>query len=203
MQAFLHGVILALGLILPLGVQNLFVFNQGAMQPKFWRALPAVIAASVCDMFLILLSVQGVSLLLLQFGFLKIALVGIGTVFLGYMGWLTWNTRVVQDASQPAASLSLRQQVVFAVTVSLLNPHAILDTIGVIGTSSVSYEGTDKMIFAMACILVSWVWFLFLAALGRLLGRQEWFTQSLGNINKVSAVFMWGSAFYMVYNTIR
>jgi len=200
MQAFIHGVILALGLILPLGVQNLFVFNQGVTQPQFWRALPVVIAASVCDMFLILLSVQGVSLLLLQFSFLKIALVGTGTMFLGYMGWLTWNTRVMQD-SQPAANLSIRQQVVFAVTVSLLNPHAILDTIGVIGTSSVNYEGTDKLIFTMACILVSWVWFLFLAALGRLLGRQAWFTQGLTAINKVSAVFMWGSAFYMVYST--
>lgn len=199
MQAFLHGVILALGLILPLGVQNLFVFNQGATQPQFWRALPVVIAASVCDMFLILLSVQGVSLLLLQFGFLKIALVGMGTVFLSYMGWLTWNTGVMQD-SQPEENLSIKQQVVFAVTVSLLNPHAILDTIGVIGTSSVNYEGTDKLIFTMACILVSWVWFLFLAALGRLLGRQEWFTQRLAAINKISAIFMWGSAFYMVYS---
>lgn len=201
MQAFIHGVILALGLILPLGVQNLFVFNQGVSQPQFWRALPAVIAASVCDMFLILLSVQGVSLLLLQFSFLKIALVGTGTMFLGYMGWITWNTQGMQDNSQPAAILSIRQQVVFAVTVSLLNPHAILDTVGVIGTSSVNYGGTDKLIFTMACILVSWVWFLFLAALGRLLGRQAWFTQGLTVINKVSAVFMWGSAFYMVYST--
>lgn len=30
LQAVLHGILLALGLILPLGAQNVFVFNQGA-----------------------------------------------------------------------------------------------------------------------------------------------------------------------------
>ena len=40
MGALFHGVILALGLILPLGVQNVFVFNQGATHKKFRNALP-------------------------------------------------------------------------------------------------------------------------------------------------------------------
>ncbi|GGA41924.1 hypothetical protein GCM10007416_13560 [Kroppenstedtia guangzhouensis] len=29
--AFMHGFLLAFGLILPLGVQNVFIFNQGAV----------------------------------------------------------------------------------------------------------------------------------------------------------------------------
>ena len=41
-EAILHGIILAFGLIVPLGVQNVFVFNQGALQPTFMRALPVV-----------------------------------------------------------------------------------------------------------------------------------------------------------------
>lgn len=40
MEAIVHGIILAFGLILPLGVQNVFVFSQGATQPKLIRALP-------------------------------------------------------------------------------------------------------------------------------------------------------------------
>ncbi len=59
MSHYLHAFILALGLILPLGVQNLFVFNQGVTQPALWRALPAVITAAICDTLLILLAVQG------------------------------------------------------------------------------------------------------------------------------------------------
>lgn len=201
MQAFIHGILLALGLILPLGVQNLFVFNQGASQPYFWNVLPVVIAAAVCDTLLIVLSVQGVSLLLLTFGFFKLLLVSLGAVFLGYMGWLTWRNTAVQNSDKTTESLSVRQQVVFAVSVSLLNPHAILDTIGVIGTSSVNYAGNDKLLFTSACILVSWIWFFFLAVLGRHLGSQQWFAQGSVVINKVSALFMWGSAAYMIYTT--
>jgi len=49
MTGFIHGIILSMGLILPLGVQNLFVFNQGAMQKTFFRVVPVVITAGICD----------------------------------------------------------------------------------------------------------------------------------------------------------
>jgi L-lysine exporter family protein LysE/ArgO len=61
LTAFTHGFILALGLILPLGAQNVFVFQQGATQHRFFQALPAVITAAVCDTALIILAVLGVS----------------------------------------------------------------------------------------------------------------------------------------------
>ena len=67
MEAFLHGIILAFGLIIPVGVQNVFVFNQGATHKAFRNALPAVITASICDTILILLAVAGVSLIILNF----------------------------------------------------------------------------------------------------------------------------------------
>lgn len=41
--------------------------------------------------------------------------------------------------------MSARKQIGFAMSVSLLNPHAIMDTIGVIGTNAAIYEGVDKM----------------------------------------------------------
>lgn len=34
LQPLIHGLLLALGLILPLGAQNVVVFNQGANQKK-------------------------------------------------------------------------------------------------------------------------------------------------------------------------
>mgnify|MGYP001218790420 FL=1 len=53
MEPLLHGIILAFGLILPLGVQNIFVFNQGATHKKFTNALPVIITAGICDTILI------------------------------------------------------------------------------------------------------------------------------------------------------
>ncbi len=43
--------------------------------------------------------------------------------------------------------MPLKKQILFAASVSLLNPHAILDTIGVIGTNSIQYIGSEKMGF--------------------------------------------------------
>lgn len=74
MQAIIHGFILAFGLILPLGVQNVFVFSQGAIQPTKVRAFPAVITAAICDTLLILLAVLGLSLIVYQFEWLRVGL---------------------------------------------------------------------------------------------------------------------------------
>ena len=64
-EAVIHGFLLAIGLILPLGAQNVFVFNQGANQSKLIKAFPAVITAGICDSILISLAVIGVSLVLM------------------------------------------------------------------------------------------------------------------------------------------
>lgn len=44
LEAIIHAVLLALGLILPLGVQNVFVFNQGASQSRFRNALHCLLS---------------------------------------------------------------------------------------------------------------------------------------------------------------
>lgn len=201
MQAFVHGMVLAIGLILPLGVQNLFVFTQGVTQPTLLRALPVVVAASMCDTILILLAVQGVSLFIASFAWVKVLFLGIGVIFLSYMGWLTWNNTLVNNCDQEEKVFTIKQQILFAVTVSLFNPHAILDTIGVIGTSSINYSGNEKVLFTIACIFISWCWFLLLAVIGWRVGRKKGFTQIFGVINKLSAVLMWLSAMYMVYSS--
>lgn len=82
---------------------------------------------------------------------------------------------------------------------SLLNPHAILDTIGVIGTSSLAYTGYEKWMFTVACIIVSWIWFLSLAIVGRKIGQIDENGKFLNYLNKVSAVIIWIMALYMGY----
>ncbi|WP_425058669.1 Arginine exporter protein ArgO [Sporomusa carbonis] len=202
MEAFIHGVILSFGLILPLGVQNLFVFSQGAAQASLWRALPAVATAGVCDTLLILAAVLGVSLVILSFAWLKTALLAVGFIFLAYMGWVSWQSR--PDSSQTAgvSGMSSGKQIMFAASVSLLNPHAILDTVGVIGTSSLNYIGSGKIMFTAACVLVSWVWFFLLAVAGRLIGSLDGSDRWLWLMGRASAVFIWGAALYMGYGVV-
>ena len=199
LEAFFHGFILALGLILPLGVQNVFVFNQGVLQRRFAHALPVIITASLCDTLLILVSVLGVSIVILGSYWIKMILIGVGCIFLLYMGWTTWNSKPSNAREVSANKFSLKKQVLFAASVSLLNPHAIMDTVGVIGTSSLRYQGEDKVIFAFACILVSWIWFFGLSLIGRISGELDRSGNFLLILNKISALVMWGAAVYLLF----
>src|SRR5512136_678693 len=115
LSAFLHGYLLSFGLILPLGPQNVFVFSQGATQPKLRRALPVVLTASLADTALILVAVLGVSAVVLTIPWVKVVLGVIGVCFLLYIGWVTWRTAVPEDAaSQLAQQWPVRRQIVFA-----------------------------------------------------------------------------------------
>ncbi|WP_236005719.1 LysE/ArgO family amino acid transporter [Heliomicrobium gestii] len=245
MQAFLHGFLLALGLILPLGVQNVFIFNQGICHQRLWGALPAVITAALCDTLLISLAVGGVSLLLFEAEGFKALLILGGIAFLVYMAWQTWQSQPAGLASdsgdsgpgcesraQSAAAsdrddgaLSNRadasgatsavsdaapkdvtrwtpgRQILFAMSVSLLNPHAIMDTIGVIGTGSVAYtDHAEKMTYTLSCIVVSWIWFFLLMLAGRRVGRSSRGVALQRAINRLSALFMAFSALLLARN---
>lgn len=203
MEPLLHGALLALGLILPLGAQNLFVFNQGAVQPRFLLALPAVATASLCDTLLIAAAVTGVSAVVFQVPAVKTGFMIVGVLFLLYMGAVIWRCRPQADQSGEAACLSPVRQALFAASVSLLNPHAIADTIGVIGTSALGYPaGPERTLFALACAVVSWVWFLFLAVMGRLTGRLGDPARILAVVNKVSALLLWGTAVYLARDAL-
>ncbi|MTI80802.1 MAG: amino acid transporter [Firmicutes bacterium] len=199
-MAFLHGFILALGLILPLGPQNTLIFNQGAVQPKFLNALPVVIAAGICDTLLILLAVSGVSVVIFKFSAVTYLVLVVGIIFLIYMGILTWKSTSA-ETNHFNNVFTIKKQILFASSVSIFNPHAVMDIIGVIGISSLQYSGIDKIVFTSATILVSFAWFFFLVLLGRVI-------RNLGNktlvvFNRISAIIMWGSAFYLFLNFLK
>jgi L-lysine exporter family protein LysE/ArgO len=124
-----------------------------------------------------------------------------GILFLIYMGLLTWRSKPVNNTTDQNL-LSARKQITFAASVSLLNPHAIMDTIGVIGTSSLSYTGLEKFAFTIACILVSWLWFFSLSIAGRVVGTLDTTGQFILALNKVSAIIMWGTAIYLASSII-
>lgn len=203
MAAILHGFILALGLILPLGVQNLFVFNQGAVQPRFVKTLPVIITASLCDTLLISFAIFGVSVVVLEIAWVKMLLFLLGICFLIYMGYVTWKSKPSVQKQEATHSFTPKKQIVFAMSVSLLNPHAVLDTVGVIGTSSLKYTGSEKFAFALACIVVSWLWFTGLGIAGRVAGKLDQSGRLLSMINSISAIIMWGTAVYLGVSLIQ
>ncbi|HVI51933.1 MAG TPA: LysE family transporter [Candidatus Sulfotelmatobacter sp.] len=188
-------------MILPLGPQNTFVLSQGFSQPNLLRALPVVVTAACCDTLLILLAVAGVSAVVGAIEWLRLVLVCGGVAFLVAAGWLTWKSAPPSPQSgDERTPAPMGKQVAFALACSLGNPHAIVDTIGVIGTSGLAYQGARLAAFTSACIAVSWSWFFGLALAGRILSRLELARRLL---NPASALVMWASAGYLALSLVK
>ena len=203
MQAFLHGIFLGLGLILPLGMQNIFIFNQGASHAKFINAFPSIITAIICDSFFISLTVLGASqaaVLLLEHVMIKNMMIFLGSLFLIYLGFLSWNSKSHYKQSE---SLSARQQILFTLSVSILNPHAIIDSVAVIAANALSYSHSERLMFGAGCIFVSWLWFPSLAYIGKKIRDMDNTAQYILLINKISAIIVWIISLSLLFNLMK
>lgn len=200
-QSILHGFLLAFGLILPLGAQNVFVFNQGANHKSFKKIIPVVVIAGLCDTLLILLAVFGVSLLLNQYPALQLIIYSIGFIFLLYMAWSLWHES--PSSKSDSTPMSAKKQISFALSVSLLNPHAIMDTIGVIGTNAAMYQHAEKILFTITTISVSWIWFISLGLIGKLVGNIDQEGKFILALNKVSSIIIIAVALLIAKNIVE
>ncbi len=191
-QAFAHGFLLAFALILPLGPQNTFILTQGATQPKWRSVLPVVITAALSDTVLIALAIGGVSLVLLAIPALRTVLSIAGVLFLAYMGYKTWTAHAGTGGDVPSGEWTLSRKVRHSLSVSLLNPHAIMDTVVVIGGGAAIYTTmADRWSYALGVTFVSWIWFLGLSVAGRAIHRAARSTAAQRTLDRFSGLLMW------------
>jgi L-lysine exporter family protein LysE/ArgO len=159
MEAFASGLILGFALIGPIGAQNLFVINQG-LRTGFPSVLVAIAAAGICDSLLIALGAGGSAAILAGAPRLREVLIVFGVAFLVVLGMRALLTR--PDDPNVEGESKWSGIVARSVGVSLLNPHAILDTVGVIGGAIAAQQAADQLSFATGAVSASWLWFLFL-----------------------------------------
>ncbi len=145
---------------------------------------------------------MGVSLVVMTIPQLQLILYILGFIFLLYIGFSIWKSDA-GGVKEKKAPMSAKKQIIFASSVSILNPHAIMDTVGVIGTSSLRYTNTsDTLAFAIACIVVSWVAFFILAIMGKYVKSIDKDGRIVLMINKVSALMIWGISFLIGYQIL-
>jgi len=159
MLTFISGFLLSLALVIPIGVQNLFVLNQG-LTVGFPRVLIAVVGAGVCNTLLIILGAVGVLSIITTLPVLRVALILIGIIFLIVMGIISLRASVkhikVKHLTRPVEVLAQ------SAGVSLLNPHAILDIVGILGGAIASQPKGERLTFIAGTVVAEWAWFFIL-----------------------------------------
>lgn len=158
MLIYFNGLLLGLSLIMALGPQNVFLIKQGAR--KNHAALSAMVCF-ICDIILACASVAGLHQLLLTHPTLQIWLVWFGTAFLLYYAYNAFRSafskqnKETENTPQPHNRMQI---VLFALGFSLLNPHAIIDTLVIIGSGSSQFPD-NKIAFLLGVITSSLLWF--------------------------------------------
>lgn len=173
MSAFVFGLLFGMATVLPVGVQSFVVLNQG-LTVGYPRVFFGIVTASCCDTLLIILGAVGVSAILNAPGSRE-ALILVGVGFLLVMG--VFALRASSDNEEVKSRMRPAAMVAQTAGVSLLNPHAILETVGILGAAIAAQAAESRVEFATGVISASWVWFL-MVGLGASV-VQRWLTSSV------------------------
>jgi len=169
--AFTTGFLTSFALILAIGAQNAFVLRQGIMRQHIFAV---ALTCALSDAILIGAGVAGFGTIVALFpGLPTIMRLG-GAAFLLVYGALrlaaAW--RGGGHLSMPDSTNSLRKTVMTCLVLTWLNPHVYLDTLGLIGAVSTSFEPvSEKALFTIGAVLASFVFFFSLAYGAKLMSR--------------------------------
>jgi L-lysine exporter family protein LysE/ArgO len=165
MLIYLNGLLLGLSLIMALGPQNIFLIKQGARRN---HAILSTIVCFLCDLILVCASVAGLHEVLLAHPTLQIWMVWLGSAFLFYYAIKALKNGFTKKKKHDDTSdlLSKVQIILFSLGFSLLNPHAIIDSMVIIGSGSSQFPD-HELTFLAGVITANMFWFSSLAVTTR------------------------------------
>ena len=173
LSSFATGFALGFSLILAIGAQNAFVLRQGLMRR---HVLAVVLFCALADMLLIVVGVAGISLLIADlasryapalFGFAALWLAGYGVL---RVRSACTASGIGSDNGGEAAGLLPTLATVAVLTFG--NPHVYLDTVVLIGTVSLQFDGADRLAYGAGAATSSLVFFFSLGYGASLLAPQ-------------------------------
>ena len=193
-NVYFNGFILTLGLIMAIGAQNAHVLRQGL---RGEHVLLTVSVSALCDMLLIGLGIAGLgSLFVASPDLMSVARYG-GAAFL-----LWYGARALRSALQGGHTMNLAahkrmsrgQALLAAAGFSLLNPHAYLDTVVLLGSIGSQQAEDLRPLFAAGAITASIVWFVLLGYGARLLAPLFAKPVAWRVLDALVALMLWGIA---------
>jgi L-lysine exporter family protein LysE/ArgO len=155
---FVFGLLFGLATAFPVGVQSFVVMNQG-LRLGYPRVLTGIVTASLCDTLLIVAGAAGASALLANADE-RVPVLLIGIAFLAIFGVLALRAPPEAEVGEVKSAGRPLAMIAQTVGVSLFNPHAVLETVGVLGGAIAAQTAENRIEFACGVIAASWVWFL-------------------------------------------
>ncbi len=169
MTAALTGFFTAFSLILAIGAQNAFVLRQGILRQ---HVLALCLLCALSDAVLISAGVLGFGWLVTLDARLPGFMAAAGAAFLFLYGASRFHAafRAKGMGTEAGTAQGLGRTLAIGLALTWLNPHVYLDTLGLIGAVSTQFSpGSDRLVFALAAMSASFVFFFSLGYGARLL----------------------------------
>ena len=172
--SYLQGLLLGFSLIIAIGAQNLFVFNQGLIG-KY--VMIVCLFCSLSDALLILIGYSGLYLIIENNVILQNFIILIG--FLWLLGYGVLKIREGMSFDQESNldiqishtnNRNLYKTILAISGITWLNPHVYLDTVFLIGSISNSVQSENQLSFLLGTISSSFLFFFFLGYMGFKIG---------------------------------
>lgn len=196
---YFTGFTLMATLIIPIGLQNAFVLNQGI------RKQHHLFVAAFCgfsDAFFMSIGVWGGATLFSAYPWLLLTITLLGALFMIVYGWqclqraLKGGSGIETDNKQR----SFKVIVLACFAFTFLNPHVYIDTIVILGGFAANLLTQDRPYFFLGGITASFLWFFSLALLGSkfapILNRPR--AQRI--IDTLIGLMMWALAGFLIIN---
>lgn len=183
-------------LIMPIGMQNAFVLNQGV------RKQHHLLVAGFCslsDAFFMCLGVWGGAQLFAAYPWLLYTISILGSLFMLTYGWQCLCRAKQGNSSIDRGKNMHNLKAIFLAcsAFTFLNPHVYIDTIVILGGFAANLASGEKPMFIAGGISASFLWFFSLALLGEKLAPilSNPFAQRI--IDSVIGIMMWLLALYL------
>ncbi len=163
---FIQGLGLGLGMIVPIGAQNAYLINQGIR--RNFHLLAATVCL-ICDVMLIGLGIFGAGEFLSRNPLALQIMTVAGIIFLSVYGTSSFKKALKGvttsvEGSNTAIFRGKRGVLLGALAVTLLNPHAYLDTMVILGSVGNQMEQELRLAFALGTFSASFIWFFSLSS---------------------------------------
>lgn len=196
--SYLTGFTLMATLIMPIGMQNAFVLNQGI---KRQHHLLVASFCSLSDAFFMSIGVWGGAKLLSSSPWLLQTIGILGSIFMSYYGFTCLKAAIKKDQLDLESEQhgSLKTVLLACAAFTFFNPHVYIDTIVILGGFAANLQHDQLPWFTVGGVTASIVWFFSLALLGKKLSPFLAKPKSQQIINFAIAIMMWVLAAYLIH----
>ncbi len=199
--ALLKGFASSAGLIVAIGAQNAFVIRQGLLQNHLFIT---ALLCSMIDAALITTGVLGFGQIISTYPLLIEITKYFAILFLILYGAFSLKSAFYKQSAfgleKNKIMHSRKKTVLLLLALSLLNPHAYLDTVILLGSIASQHPHHEQFYFAIGAISASFVWFFSICYGSKFLAPFLCNPLAWKLIDIFIALMMWGIALAIAIN---